>query len=478
MLFNSLHFLIFFPIVVGLYFGLPARYRRVLLLLASYYFYMAWRAEYIVFILGSTVVDYYVGLRLGAATQPQARRRWLWLSLVLNLGLLFTFKYANFFADIFNGLTTVIRLPISLPALNLILPVGISFYTFQSLSYIFDVYRGTQAPERNLLTYAMYVAFFPQLVAGPIERPGHMLPQFSAEHRFNSQQAGAGLQRMLWGFFMKVVIADRAAMLALPVFNNPQGHSGWELLLACYLLTFMVYCDFDGYSEIALGAAQVIGFRLMENFKRPYLSPSVVEFWRRWHISLISWFTDYVYIPLGGSRRGAARWTFNIMVVFLLSGLWHGANWTYVLWGGMNGLFIVVAVTLERSGIMARLQQSLGLDRHPRARQVLGILITYHLFILSGIFFMAPSLDNALYILTHFWRGGATQFLTPVWLRDALPLCGWIVLLMIVESLREFRPARLEQQPTVVRRAWQYALIVIILMFGVFDNRAFVYYQF
>lgn len=478
MLFNSLHFLIFFPVVVALFFLLPQRYRRITLLLASYYFYMAWRAEYIVFILGSTLVDYYVGLRMGEATDLRQRRRWLQLSLLLNLGLLFTFKYANFFDETLNATLSVFRLPYQLPGINLILPVGISFYTFQSLSYIFDVYRGQQAPERNLLTYAMYVTFFPQLVAGPIERPGHMLPQFSAEHHFNGQQAAAGLQRMAWGFFMKVVIADRAAMLALPAFFHPQGRSGWELLLACYLLTFMVYCDFGGYSEIALGAAQVLGFRLMENFKRPFLSPSVVEFWRRWHISLISWFTDYVYIPLGGSRVSVPRWVLNIMAVFLLSGLWHGANWTYVLWGGMNGAFIVIAVLLQRSGFTLRLQKALHLDRHPRLQKTLGILITYHLFILSGIFFMSPTLDGALYMLGNFWRGGSTAFMNAAWLREAVPLIGWILILMLVECLREFTSVSLERQPIAIRRVWQYALILIILVFGVFGSRAFVYYQF
>lgn len=478
MLFNSLHFLIFFPVVTATYFALPQQPRKLFLLLASYYFYMAWNPAYVLVIILATGVDYLAGLKIAAAATSRRRRDWLWISLAVNLGLLFFFKYFNFANDTLRTLLGVVDLTNPIPALNIILPVGLSFHTFQAISYTVDVYQGRQPAERSLLNFALYITFFPQLVAGPIERAGRLLPQFTIRHPFDSQRVAAGLQRMAWGFFMKVVIADRAAMLALPVYHNPQAHSGWELLIATYLLTFMVYCDFAGYSEIALGAAQVLGIQLMENFRRPYLASSVPEFWRRWHISLITWFTDYVYIPLGGSQAGRRRWVFNLLFIFLLSGLWHGANWTYVVWGGLNGLFLAAAVVWQNSSLGPAVTRALRLNTHPRLRQGVGILITYHLFIAAGVFFIAPTFSQALYIGQHLFSGGPTAFITPLWLRDIVPLVGWIVVLLMVEGLQEFTSLRLSAQPLLVRRALQYALILAILAFGVFDSRAFVYYQF
>ncbi len=477
MLFNSLSFLIFFPLVTAVYFALPSYPRKLFLLLASYIFYMVWNPAYVLVIILATGVDYIAGRQIADTPAPR-RRHWLWASLAVNLGLLFFFKYFNFANDTLRNLLGLVDLANPIPALNIILPVGLSFHTFQAISYTVDVYQGRQPAERSLLNFALYIAFFPQLVAGPIERAGRLLPQFNIRHTFDSQRVTAGLQRMAWGFFMKVVIADRAAALALPVYHTPEAYSGWELLIATYLLTFMVYCDFAGYSEIALGAAQVLGISLMENFRRPYLASSVPEFWRRWHISLITWFTDYVYIPLGGSKVSRPRWAFNLWLIFLLSGLWHGANWTYVVWGGLNGLFLVLAVVWQNSGAGSAVARALHLTQHPRLHRLLGILVTYHLFIAAGVFFMAPTLPQALTILERLFSGGSTAFITPLWLRDMVPLAGWIVVLLMVESFQEFTSVRLSAQPVLVRRALQYALLLAILAFGVFDNRAFVYYQF
>jgi D-alanyl-lipoteichoic acid acyltransferase DltB (MBOAT superfamily) len=341
MLFNSIQFLIFFPVIATIYFLLPHRYRWLLLLVGSYYFYMSWKPEYIILILASTLIDYSVGLKLGSESRPAIRRRWLLLSLVTNLGLLFSFKYFNFFNDSFRQLFQMANLSYPVPALNVLLPVGISFYTFQTLSYTIDVYRGKIQPERHLGVFALFVSFFPQLVAGPIERSGNLLPQFYQKTAVDYERIISGLQRMTWGFFKKVVIADRLALLVNTVYNHPTEFSGMPLIIATYAFGFQIYCDFSAYSDIAIGAARVMGFDLMENFRQPYYARSIPEFWRRWHISLSTWFRDYVYLPLGGNRVKLPHWVFNILVVFVVSGLWHGANWTFVIWGALHGIFMV-----------------------------------------------------------------------------------------------------------------------------------------
>lgn len=348
MLFNSLEFLLFFPVVVALYFATPARYRWILLLAASYYFYAAWKAEYLVLIIGSTVVDYWAGLRMGRHETRTGRRPFLIASVVTNLGVLFTFKYFNFFNDSVRAVLDRANIFYDVPAFELLLPVGISFYTFQSLSYSIDVYRGQKTPERHLGIFALYVAFFPQLVAGPIERSTHLLPQFFEQHRFEYDRAVDGLRLILWGFFKKLVIADRLAIYVNEVYGNPGAHSGGAIALATYFFAFQIYCDFSGYSDIAIGSARVMGYDLMDNFRRPYFAKSIREFWSRWHISLSTWFRDYVYVPLGGSRVATWVWYSNLMIVFLVSGLWHGANWTFVVWGGLHGTYMVVGLATQR----------------------------------------------------------------------------------------------------------------------------------
>jgi len=336
MLFNSLDFLIFFPVIVGLYFALSPKYRWVLLLGASYYFYMCWKAEYIILIVFSTLVDYFAARQMARIQEKKKRRPFLYLSLLSNLGLLFFFKYWNFFSGETRALLDSWNIMADVPTFQLLLPVGISFYTFQTLSYTIDVYNGKLEPEKNLGRFALYVSFFPQLVAGPIERATHLLPQLRQTFDFDYQRVVSGLQQMLWGFFKKVVIADRLAVYVNEIYASPGDENGLALLLATYFFAFQIYCDFSGYSDIAIGAARVMGYDLMENFRTPYLSKSIREFWSRWHISLSTWFRDYLYIPLGGNRVPQVRWFLNLFIVFVVSGFWHGANWTFLIWGALQ----------------------------------------------------------------------------------------------------------------------------------------------
>ncbi|MBF9237423.1 MBOAT family protein [Hymenobacter sp. BT683] len=490
MLFNSLHFLVFFPIVVGLYYGLAPRWRGALLLLASYYFYMSWRAAYALLLLATTLVDYYSGYRMSQLPTKQARRPYLYLSLISNLGTLFVFKYFNFFRDTAVQLAEALHLPATaVPAFGLLLPVGVSFYTFQSVGYIIDVYQGRLEAERNFGRFALFVAFFPQLVAGPIERGGHMLPQFKRTHRFDYARVVSGLRLMAWGLFKKVVVADRLALFVNPVFNNPREHpEGLVLVLATLAFTFQIYGDFSGYTDMARGAARVLGFDFNLNFRQPYLSASVPEFWRRWHISLSSWFRDYVYIPLGGSRVAPARAYGNLLAVFLISGLWHGANWTFLVWGGLHGLYLVVSTWAKPA--RERLAQLTGLAAHPSLRQVLGVVITFVLVAYAWIFFRANSLSDAVFISQRLGNGWAAldgQKVATLLLdfsqhyRPELAMAGLgVVLMLVVEYFGRNRSlqAWITGQPFGVRWVGYAGLTLLILYLGIFNSTSFIYFQF
>lgn len=336
MLFNSFEFLLFFPIVCVLYFLLGKnKYRNPFLLLASYYFYMNWKPIYAVLILTSTILTYVCGLLVEKNSGEKKKQKWFLISsLVLNFGILFIFKYFNFINEsIFIVLSTT-GLKWTVPNLDVLLPVGISFYTFQAVGYSIDVYRGTIKAERNFITYALFVSFFPQLVAGPIERAKNLLPQFHSEHHFDADDVIEGIKQMIWGFFMKLCVADVLSSYVDAIYNNVANHNGTSMLLATLFFTIQIYCDFAGYSNIAIGVARVMGYRLMENFKQPYFALNIKEFWRKWHISLSTWFMDYLYIPLGGNRVSYSRHLLNLAITFLISGVWHGANWTFVIWGG------------------------------------------------------------------------------------------------------------------------------------------------
>lgn len=346
MLFNSYQFLIFFPVVTLIYFLIPHKIRYIWLLIASYFFYMCWNAKYALILLFSTAVTYIGGILISKANKVEDNRKkikykkmFVALSFIINLSILFLFKYFDFAIGNINRILAVLNIQLLNPKFDIVLPVGISFYIFQALGYTVDVYREDVKAERNFLKYALFVSFFPQLVAGPIERSKNLLEQMYEKHYFEAQRVKDGLLLMIWGGFQKIVIADRIAIVVDTIFNKFPEYGGIYILIASILFAFQIYCDFSGYSIIAVGAAKVMGFRLMENFNAPYFSMSVSEFWRRWHISLSTWFKDYVYIPLGGNRKGKIRKYINIMIVFLVSGLWHGASWNYIVWGGLNRSF-------------------------------------------------------------------------------------------------------------------------------------------
>jgi D-alanyl-lipoteichoic acid acyltransferase DltB (MBOAT superfamily) len=485
MLFNSLQFLIFFPIVTLLYFLLPLKWRWALLLIASCYFYMALIPVYILVLFFLILVDYFAAILIEPAAGSR-RRFYLILSLLANISILGFFKYFNFINTNFASLYALMGGDWSIANLSFILPIGLSFHTFQSISYTIEVYRGRQKAERHLGIYALYVLFYPQLVAGPIERPQHMLHQFREEHPFDYQRVTDGLKLMMWGMFKKVVIADRLAEAVGLVYDNPTAYHGLPLIVATYYFAIQIYCDFSGYSDIAIGAAQVMGFRLMENFNRPYHAVTVADFWKRWHISLSTWFRDYVLFGLGGNR---ARWRFSINVVltFLLSGLWHGAAWTFVVWGGLHGVYLVasnVSAPLRR-----RVVKAVGLDRYPRVHKIMQIVITFHLVWVSWIFFRAQSVWEAVYIIRNMMRievGGGLRGIVPAGglLLDRVDLVivmGAVVMMEVVHQVERRREMRsmLREKPLIFRWAVYYVLIMSILLFGKLTGaQHFIYFQF
>ena len=392
MLFNSYQFLVFFPVVVLVYFIIPRKIRYVWLLIASYYFYMSWNAKYALLLLTSTAITYISGLLL-AAIQPKGHRQVVGRKIVVaasflsNLSILFFFKYFDFAIENINAVLAAFHVELLHPQFDILLPVGISFYTFQALSYTMDVYREEVAAEKNPLKYALFVSFFPQLVAGPIERSKNLLKQINEEHRFSYERMCDGLMLMVWGYFMKLVIADRIAIFVDNAYSTKVLYDGRYLLLASVLFAFQIYCDFAGYSTIAIGAAKVLGFDLMENFDCPYFSETVAEFWRRWHISLSSWFRDYLYIPLGGNRKGKFRKYLNTMIVFLVSGLWHGANWTYVIWGALHGVYQVLGyITINAR---KKMFEKFGWNWDSKWHGMLQTAVTFVLADFAWIFFRA-----------------------------------------------------------------------------------------
>ena len=391
MLFNSWQFALFFPIVFALYWSLPHRFRVYLLFAASYWFYMSWNARYVVLILFTTIVSYTSALMLEKSASRRTKKLILSGALLACLGVLFVFKYFNFFAGAVADFAAMFSLHLHPMTLRLLLPVGISFYTFQTLSYVIDVYKGTAKPERNFIVYATFISFFPQLVAGPIERTNNLLPQIKAHHEFDYSQAVYGVKLMAWGFFKKLCIADVLAVYVDKVFSDVYSYEGFPLVLAVGFFTMQIYCDFSGYSDIARGCSKVLGIELMENFRSPYLSSSLHEFWSRWHISLSTWFRDYVYIPLGGNRCGKVRHNINLMLTFIVSGLWHGANWTFIVWGAVHGLGQVI-------------ENALGLKREPRGfERAVRVMLTFGFVMLAWVFFRAQNLTEALYIFGHMF---------------------------------------------------------------------------
>ena len=476
MLFNSIHFALFFVVVTSLYFALPHRFRWFLLLASSCYFYMAFIPIYILILGFTIVIDYFAGILL-ENTEGKQRKYFLIASLIANIGVLAVFKYYNFLNGNLSDLLTSIGYINNIPNLSIILPIGLSFHTFQAMSYTIEVYRGNQKAERNFGIYALYVMFYPQLVAGPIERPQNLLHQFYEKHYFEYVRVVEGLKLMLWGLFKKIVIADRLAIYVNAVYNNPEQHNGPTLILATVFFAFQIYCDFSGYSDMAIGAAKIMGFKLMTNFNRPYFTRSISEFWKRWHISLSTWFRDYLYFSLGGNRVKVQRMYFNLLVVFIISGLWHGANWTFIIWGALNGFYLVFAIVTEK--LRQRLNHSILLDRVPRFHNFLQILLTFMLACFAWIFFRANSVDDAFLIIRHIAFLQGPLFIGE-WQQLIYGFSG-IAFLLLIEIRREYY---LHSHLPFVTNHWlkeqlAYAmLIVLLLMVGVFDGGQFIYFQF
>jgi alginate O-acetyltransferase complex protein AlgI len=480
MLFNSIDFAIFFPIVVALYFLAPQRWRTGVLLAASCYFYMAFIPKYILILLVTILIDYFAGMYI-ERVEGRAKFALLWLSIVSTCIVLFVFKYLGFFTSTVENLVTLFGGHLSHRTVSIILPIGLSFHTFQSLSYVVEVYRGNQKAERNFIIYATYVMFFPQLVAGPIERPQNLLHQLREWHKFNYNDINSGLKRMAWGFFKKLVVADRLALYVNDVYGSPRDFNGLQLAIATLFFTYQIYCDFSGYSDIALGAAQIMGFKLMENFRTPYYSLSISEFWSRWHISLSTWFKDYVYIPLGGNRVNKRRLIINLMLTFGISGLWHGANWTYVCWGVLNGAYLVMgSLTKDWRN---RLFGSIGLERHTLARRIIMLVSTFALTYIAWIMFRARNVADAIYIFTHLASGWDFESIkTPQFLLRQFPVAIAAIVSLEIGQLayrmRSSVPNKVASLPLPARWAVYAAFVLLVIMFGIYQKTQFIYFQF
>jgi D-alanyl-lipoteichoic acid acyltransferase DltB (MBOAT superfamily) len=518
--FNSWQFLVFFPVITTLYFAVTARLRnntlsQGLLFGASLFFYLCWNPVYLGLILFSVTVTWTSGILMEGKT-PRRKKLILGTSLALNLAVLFFFKYYNFFAGSVNSLAASLGgTNAGIPALNVLLPVGISFYTFQALGYSIDVYRGTVAAERNFLTYGLFVTFFPQLVAGPIERSGNLLPQFKADYHFDYDRVTSGLKLAAWGMFKKVVIADRLAVYVNGVYGNPGVYPACALALATVFFTFQIYCDFSGYSDIAIGTARVLGFNLMANFRTPYFSLSISEFWRRWHISLSTWLKDYVYIPLGGNRKGAFRQKVNLLITFLLSGLWHGAAWHFVFWGLLHGLFQIVERGIQG---MAPTRSVSARPPNPRTPEsdrqgipALRFVITFILVSFAWIFFRAGTMGDAVLIVTRltalpgelagyfaalperglmgtmrvaFQLGTLSQGVTHAVPGFGMTACAGSLLLLAVLITADLWPKTrwgakgIGGLPLGFRWAGYYALMLVLLFGRTADPSQFIYFTF
>lgn len=488
MVFNSIHFLFFFPLVTVGFFLLPHRHRWWWLLGASCYFYMAFIPVYILILFFTIGIDFAVGLKLTIMQDERKRKFLLCTSLLANVGVLAIFKYYGFLDANLEGAARFLGWNYSLPALAIILPIGLSFHTFQSMSYIIEVYRRHQPAERHLGIFALYVMYYPQLVAGPIERPQNLLPQFRTAQHFDYARVRRGLQQMLWGFFKKIAIADQLSTTVDMVYGDPSAFSGLALITATVMFAVQIYCDFSGYSDIAIGASRVMGIDLMQNFRQPYWSQSIAEFWRRWHISLSTWFRDYLYIPLGGNRVGPMRQMVNLFAVFLISGLWHGANWTFVIWGALHGAYLVFGRLTQT--FRQRLSHLIGLEHAPRLHAGLRMLTTFSLVCFAWIFFRADNLGDALYIVRHLNDGLTTDLLavaSPSALNDflsGLHISKYTLLAILTMEFGHYLQQRGDlfewssTRPIALRWSLYYALgFACLLQFNT-AAKQFIYFQF
>ena len=482
MLFNSIDFAIFLPIVFILYWFVTNKsitFQNILLLAASYFFYACWDWRFLFLLVFSTLLDYYTGIKMSEARNLNSKKFWFWLSISVNLGFLGVFKYYNFFAESFAEAIANFGLHINLWTLKVILPVGISFYTFHGLSYVIDIYKDRIKAERNFIDYSVFVSFFPLLVAGPIERATHLLPQIQKKRTFDYANAVNGLKQILWGLFKKIVIADQCAQYANIIFNNSGDYSGSTLLLGALFFTFQIYGDFSGYSDIAIGTAKLFGIDLLRNFAFPYFSRDIAEFWRRWHISLSTWFRDYLYIPLGGSKGGTWMKIRNTFIIFLVSGFWHGANWTFIIWGLLNALYIMPSIIFnthrDNLDIVAKGKY------FPSVKETIQIGITFGLTVFAWIFFRAKDLHHAVdYIKNIFTKA---LFKAPDLLGIGLSkkLFVIIFLFLLIEWLgreEQFAISKINSRiPRAVRWGFYYVIVFSIFYFAGSEQQ-FIYFQF
>ena len=482
MLFNSLSFAIFLPIVFILYWFATKgnlKFQNILLLVSSYFFYSCWDWRFMFLLIFSTLLDFYTGIKIHEATDHRKKLFWLWLSIGINLGFLGIFKYYNFFAESFADGLSLLGLEANLGSLQVILPVGISFYTFHGLSYVIDIYKNRIKPEKNFVDYSVFVSFFPLLVAGPIERATHLLPQILKKREFNYAKAIDGLRQILWGLFKKIVIADNCAEFANTIFNNSADYSGSTLVLGALFFTFQIYCDFSGYSDIALGTARLFGIDLLRNFAFPYFSRDIAEFWRRWHISLSSWFKDYLYIPLGGSKGGMWMKIRNTFIIFTVSGFWHGANWTFIVWGILNALYIMPSIVFDTHrnnlDIVARGKYL------PTIKEFFAMGITFSLTVFAWIFFRAENLTHAFSYVSEIFSSSLLTIPHFQGIGEAVPIVFLACIFLIIEWLGR------EQQYAIaclgikwkrpLRYSLYYAIIIAILWFRG-QEQQFIYFQF
>lgn len=479
MLFNSISFLIFLPIVFLLYwfvFNKRLKAQNILLLIASYFFYGCWDWRFLFLLAFSTALDYFTGLKIHRSENQKWRKTWLCISVIVNLSFLGFFKYFNFFAESFTTLLNGVGMHVSPVLINIVLPVGISFYTFHGLSYVFDIYNRKIAPTTNIVDYSLFVSFFPLLVAGPIERANHLLPQVEKPRTFNYSQASTGLKQILWGFFKKVVIADGCAEYANMIFNDPGSYSGSTLVLGAVFFAFQIYGDFSGYSDIALGTAKLFGIELLRNFAYPYFSRDIAEFWRRWHISLSSWFRDYLYIPLGGSKGSTFQKVRNTFIIFLVSGFWHGANWTFIVWGFLNALYIMPLILFNknRNNLEIVAQGKLL----PSFREVLAMGLTFALTVFAWIFFRADSVGQAFAYIGGIFKPSLLS--VPQLLPKTILLL--MAVFMAIEWIGRERSFAIEgigiQWPRITRWSFYVILLFCVGMYMQTKETTFIYFQF
>lgn len=482
MLFNSIHFAIFLPIVFVLYwfvFGRNYKWQNNFLLISSYYFYACWEWRFLFLLVFSTLLDYFSGLKMSNASNQSSKKIWFWLSIIINLGFLGVFKYYNFFIESFASLLNNYGLEVNPWTLNIILPVGISFYTFHGLSYVIDIYNDKIKAEKNFIDYAVFVSFFPLLVAGPIERATHLLPQIQRERNFNYTKAVDGVRQILWGLFKKIVIADQCAFYANQIFNNSADLNGSTLFIGAIFFSFQIYCDFSGYSDIALGTARLFGIELLRNFAFPYFSRDIAEFWRRWHISLSSWFRDYVYIPLGGNGGGTWGSLRNIFIIFILSGFWHGANWTFIFWGFLNALYFIPLLLLGKNrnnlDIVAK-------DKvWPTAKELTSILTTFTITVFAWIFFRAENMHHALSYISNIFS--FSFFDIPLYENRfysilVIVLIGFMIVLEWKARMKLHALEDLEMRLSQYSRRGLYYFLIFLIFVCRGSEQEFIYFQF